>query len=232
MPFVLGNSRLGVGAARKPPGGAALDVSCDLLGFLGLDRGIGGGCLLSQLARVDHQKAKRLLPNLPLRIFYFHRLHNTLPMPLAWWLLRYDLARRTVRQTGLTRFIADFSGGGLKEVPRAAFHQLQHLCAVSDAQAIQHMHAPRKARSTRSARILVASWTITSRAAPTRRIFSTAMPSVALLPGNPIDPLPGNAINVTAAALQGMCITVKLGQAQSDSATALLQFKANDGYPV
>ena len=25
---------------------------------------------------------------------------------LAWWLLRYDIARRTVRQTGLTRFIA------------------------------------------------------------------------------------------------------------------------------
>jgi hypothetical protein len=25
---------------------------------------------------------------------------------LAWWLLRYDMARRTVRQTGLTRFIA------------------------------------------------------------------------------------------------------------------------------
>jgi hypothetical protein len=27
-------------------------------------------------------------------------------LALAWWLLRYDLARRTVRQTGLTRFIA------------------------------------------------------------------------------------------------------------------------------
>ena len=25
---------------------------------------------------------------------------------LAWWLLRYDIARRTIRQTGLTRFIA------------------------------------------------------------------------------------------------------------------------------
>jgi hypothetical protein len=27
-------------------------------------------------------------------------------LALAWWLLQYDMARRTVRQTGLTRFIA------------------------------------------------------------------------------------------------------------------------------
>ena len=34
------------------------------------------------------------------------RLTGVGMVALAWWLLRYDIARRTVRQTGLTRFIA------------------------------------------------------------------------------------------------------------------------------
>jgi hypothetical protein len=34
------------------------------------------------------------------------RLAGVGMVALAWWLLRYDIARRTVRQTGLTRFIA------------------------------------------------------------------------------------------------------------------------------
>jgi hypothetical protein len=34
------------------------------------------------------------------------RLYGVGMMALAWWLLRYDIARRTVRQTGVTRYIA------------------------------------------------------------------------------------------------------------------------------
>jgi len=54
------------------------------LGLLGLGSDVGGGGLLGQLAGVDHQKPYRLLPELSLPIFYFHMVHNTLPMPLAW----------------------------------------------------------------------------------------------------------------------------------------------------
>ena len=43
---------------------------------------------------------------LPTAFVYGMRVTGVGMGALAWWLLRYDIARRTVRQTGLTRFIA------------------------------------------------------------------------------------------------------------------------------
>jgi hypothetical protein len=43
---------------------------------------------------------------LPARFASGVRLAGVGMVALAWWLLQYDIARRTVRQTGLTRFIA------------------------------------------------------------------------------------------------------------------------------
>jgi hypothetical protein len=87
MPFVLGNSRLGIGDTRKPPSFDTLDVLCDLGGFLRLSCGIGFSSLGGQLARVDDEKAELGHVLSPVSIFHGHVASDALPVPAARWLL-------------------------------------------------------------------------------------------------------------------------------------------------
>jgi hypothetical protein len=81
--FIVADGRLGVGRTGKPAGCHALDVLGDPLGLFGLGGGIRCGRLLSQLARVDDQKAYLCHVETPVRVLHGHATDDALPMPAS-----------------------------------------------------------------------------------------------------------------------------------------------------
>jgi hypothetical protein len=81
--FIVGHGLLRIGGTGKPPRRHVLAMLGDARGFLGLSGGICHRRLVSQLARVDHQKAYLCHVEAPVRILHGHAADDTLPMPAA-----------------------------------------------------------------------------------------------------------------------------------------------------
>src|SRR5262245_59888106 len=118
-PFVLCNGRLCVSGTGKPLRFHVPDVLCDPLSFLGLRGGIRPRCLVSQLARVDDQKAALGHVLSPIRVLHGHAAADTVPMPVS---------RRLLTRTA--RFCEQEGQGTVLLAPR--FQLLPHGTGARD----------------------------------------------------------------------------------------------------
>ena len=82
-----GHGLLRVASPGKPPRFHVRDVLGATLGFLGLGGGLGPGCLVGHLARVDAQTASRGPGAAPRRVVHWHAADDPGPMPRPWRLL-------------------------------------------------------------------------------------------------------------------------------------------------